>query len=81
MDRRVASRVLVAGSVVDDRSVLRALHKRDPRCLLVPVVLELRVVLAAIADLLLCICVLVRRTDEATVVGLASLVVDSAVLV
>ena len=81
MDRRVASCVLVTGGVVDDRGVLRALHERDPSRLLVPVVLELRVVLAAIADLLLCIRVLVRWTDETTVVGLASLVVHSAVLV
>lgn len=81
MDWRVASRVLVAGGVVDDRGVLRALHERDPRRLLMPVVLELRVVLAAVADFLLCIRVLVRRADESTVVGLASLVVHSAVLV
>lgn len=67
--------------ILENTSVLGALPERDASVLAVLIVLELREVLAIVANCFLCGRIIVRVADKAAPVGLALLVVHCLVLV
>ena len=81
MFRGISSSVRDSSSVLEDRSVLGALHEGVSRVFCFLVILHHGVVLAIVANRSLRGGVLGSGTDEAAPIGLTLLVIDGAVLV